>query len=85
MIYFTSVVLLLLTVVNSQKEVCDVTPSNNCVTFTVSQGTGCAWMCNYCTSELGPTYYFTTNVCKYEPGGCVGNPLPGVQYTCCSV
>ena len=61
-------------------------PSNGCVTFSVSQGTGCDWMCNYCSNQLGTNnYYFTDNVCTYESGvGCVGNPLAGKQYTCCS-
>jgi hypothetical protein len=61
-------------------------PSNNCVTFSVTQGTGCAWMCNYCANQLGTNnYYFTDGVCIYQQGtGCVGNPLSGVSYTCCS-
>jgi hypothetical protein len=60
--------------------------NSNCVSFTVSQGTGCAWMCNYCSNQLGTNnYYFTDNVCTYESGvGCVGNPLAGTKYTCCS-
>ena len=58
---------------------------NNCVSFQVSAGTGCAWMCNYCASTLGTTnYYFTDGVCKYETGGCVGSPQVGVLYTCCA-
>jgi len=58
---------------------------NNCVTFTVAAGTGCAWMCNYCAGALGTNnYYFTTPVCAYETGGCVGNPIAGAQYTCCA-
>ena len=63
-----------------------VNPSNNCVTFSVSQGTGCQWMCNYCSNQLGTNnYYFTDNVCTYESGvGCVGNPIAGKQYTCCA-
>jgi len=62
-----------------------ITPQNNCVSFTVSSGTGCSWMCNYCASSLGTNnYYFTDGVCKYESGGCVGNPQTGVVYTCCS-
>jgi len=62
-------------------------PSNNCVTFSVSQGTGCAWMCSYCANQLGTNnYYFTDNVCSYQEGvGCVGNPTAGASYTCCSV
>ena len=59
--------------------------SNGCLTFTVGQGTGCAWMCNYCASQLGTNnYYFTDGVCTYAPGGCTGNPVAGKQYTCCA-
>jgi hypothetical protein len=60
---------------------------NNCITFTVSSGTGCEWMCNYCANQLGTNnYYFTDNVCTYQSGvGCVGNPIAGKSYTCCSV
>ena len=62
-----------------------INPQNNCVSFSVGQGTGCAWMCNYCANSLGTNnYYFTTGVCTYQSGGCVGNPQPGVTYTCCS-
>ena len=60
--------------------------SNGCVTFSVVAGTGCAWMCNYCANQLGTNnYYFTTPVCTYQSGGCVGNPIAGTSYTCCSV
>ena len=64
----------------------DVCETNNCVSFTVSQGTGCAWMCQYCATTLGTNnYYFTDNVCSYQEGtGCVGNPITGAKYTCCS-
>ena len=59
--------------------------SNNCVTFTVGSGTGCSWMCNYCATQLGTNnYYFQDNVCTYQEGGCVGTPVSGKQYTCCS-
>lgn len=59
--------------------------SDNCVTFQVGSGTGCAWMCQHCADELGTNnYYFTDGVCAYSPGGCVGNPQQGVEYTCCS-
>jgi len=58
---------------------------NQCITYSVSAGTGCAWMCNYCAAQLGTNnYYFTTDVCTYQMGGCVGNPQAGVQYTCCA-
>jgi len=62
------------------------TSSSYCVQFSVSSGTGCEWMCNYCANVLGTNnYYFTDNVCTYKEGqGCVGNPLAGKQYTCCS-
>lgn len=57
---------------------------NGCMTFSIGQGTGCAWMCEYCQTNLGTTnYYFTDGVCTYESGGCVGNPVAGKQYTCC--
>jgi len=61
-------------------------PSNNCVSFYVSSGTGCAWMCNYCASALGTNnYYFTDGICTYQQGiGCVGNPIAGNSYTCCA-
>ena len=61
-------------------------PSNKCVQFTVSSGTGCAWMRNYCATQLGTSnYYFTDGVCSYQEGqGCVGNPIAGKQYTCCT-
>ena len=69
------------------KEVCTIEDdvlSNQCIQFSVTSGTGCAWMCNYCANSLGTTnYYFTDGVCKYGTGGCEGNPQVGVQYTCC--
>lgn len=71
----------------SQKTCPNITTQNNCVTFSVSSGTGCAWMCNYCANQLGTNnYYFTDGVCSYQQGtGCVGNPISGKSYTCCSV
>jgi hypothetical protein len=64
-----------------------ITPLNNCIQFSVSSGTGCAWMCNYCASQLGTSnYYFTDGVCSYQQGqGCVGNPIAGKTYTCCAI
>lgn len=61
--------------------------SNQCIKFSVSSGTGCAWMCNYCANQLGTNnYYFTDSVCSYQEGqGCIGNPIAGKTYTCCSV
>ena len=82
-----SILLIFVSVVNANEEICFTTQSNNCITFSVSQGTGCAWMCNYCATQLGTNnYYFTDNVCTYQQGiGCVGNPYADVSYTCCSV
>lgn len=67
-------------------EICEE-PKNQCVQFTVGSGTGCDWMCNYCASQLGTNnYYFTDNVCVFQQGqGCVGSPVSGKTYTCCSV
>ena len=59
-------------------------PANGCVSFQVGPGTGCAWMCNYCAKNVGPNYYFTTDVCTYEYGGCVGSPQVNTTYTCCA-
>lgn len=61
-------------------------PSNQCIQFTIGSGTGCAWMCNYCANQLGTNnYYFTDGVCRYQSGeGCVGNPVAGKTYNCCS-
>ena len=71
-----------------------------CISFNVSSGTGCAWMCTYCANQLGTNnYYFPDGVCTYQPlswtqgieqrwyqtGGCVGNPIAGQLYTCCAV
>ena len=72
-----------ISLVISQEKEC----SNQCVSFTVGSGTGCEWMCNYCATTLGTSnYYFTDNVCSYESGvGCVGQPIAGKQYTCCSM
>tara|TARA_B110000483_G_C18204122_1_gene546746 strand:- start:5287 stop:5544 length:258 start_codon:yes stop_codon:yes gene_type:complete len=68
------------------KETCkDIIKQENCVSFSVGQGTGCSWMCEYCQNELGTSnYYFTDGVCTYEEGGCTGSPQVGVTYTCCS-
>jgi len=75
----------------SQEKTCGidkrVATANNCVQFSVTSGTGCAWMCNYCASQLATyNYYFTDGVCTYQEGqGCVGSPIAGKTYSCCSV
>lgn len=81
---FKFLLLTLLGITGTMGHVC-VASQNNCVSFTVGSGTGCNWMCSYCANALGTNnYYFTTPVCSYQSGGCVGNPIAGVQYTCCS-
>lgn len=84
--FYSILVLLILFITRIYAQVCDVMKSpNNCVSFAVGQGTGCQWMCEYCANTLGTNnYYFTTPVCSYQSGGCVGNPQSGVAYTCCS-
>ncbi len=59
------------------------TATRACETFQVAPGTGCAWMCEYCASKVGPDFYFTVPVCTYAEGGCVGVPQPSTMYTCC--
>lgn len=84
---FIQTILALLAIVSGE-QLCnnETQTSNSCVQFTVSSGTGCAWMCSYCANQLGTNnYYFTDGVCTYQTGGCVGNPIAGKQYTCCSV
>ena len=83
---FAILLAFLFTAVNGNVKTCKEPVPNSCVTFSVTQGTGCSWMCNYCASQLGTNnYYFTDNVCTYQQGtGCVGSPLAGVPYTCCS-
>ena len=60
------------------------TATHACETFQVAPGTGCAWMCEYCASKVGPDFYFTVPVCTYAQGGCVGMPQPSTLYTCCA-
>ena len=71
---------------NATEDSCNERVQNQCVQFSVGSGTGCAWMCNYCASQLGTNnYYFTDGVCTYQQGeGCVGNPVAGKTYTCCA-
>jgi hypothetical protein len=79
---YTAFVYALLSLATISSQVCS---PNGCVSFSVSSGTGCAWMCEYCADQLGTNnYYFTDSVCTYQPGGCVGNPIAGKQYTCCN-
>jgi hypothetical protein len=83
--HFIKVIIFSLFALINSESVCK-NQSNQCIQFTVGSGTGCAWMCNYCANQLGTNnYYFTDNVCTYQSGvGCVGNPVAGKTYTCCS-
>jgi len=83
---FLQTILALLAIVSGE-QLCEnqTEPMNSCIQFTVSSGTGCAWMCSYCDEQLGTNnYYFTDGVCTYQLGGCMGNPVAGKEYTCCS-
>ena len=78
--------LVLFTLAFTNADDCIGPISNNCVQFSVASGTGCAWMCSYCANQLGTNnYYFTDGVCSYQQSqGCVGNPIVGKTYTCCT-
>lgn len=79
--------LIIIGLVKSQQDYyIENTPVNNCIEFTVNLGTGCAWMCSYCANNLNTNnYYFIDGVCTYQiDQGCVGNPISGKLYTCCS-
>lgn len=81
---FFTVLLSLVASTSARFNATQIVP-NNCVSFSVTSGTGCAWMCNYCATQLGTyNYYFTDGVCTYQTGGCAGSPQTGVVYTCCS-
>jgi hypothetical protein len=71
-----------------KEEICEIPralKSQTCIHFSVGSGTSCQWMCQYCSDQLGTNnYYFTDGVCTYQTGGCQGNPLVGVTYTCCA-
>lgn len=88
---FVAMLAFMLTYLTTTDAVCGVQNSlampkitNQCISFSVGAGTGCAWMCAHCADALGPSYYFTDGVCQYQSGGCVGNPQSGVTYTCCA-
>jgi hypothetical protein len=87
--YILSFFLISTTIVQPLPNTCtkiNTIPTNNCIQFTVNSGTGCNWMCNYCSNILGTSnYYFLDSICTYQQGGCVGNPIAGNIYTCCSL
>lgn len=89
MIKITNLLLLILALfsgVNAYDDNLKQRVVDGCYSFTVGQGTGCQYLCQLCSNQLGTdNYYFTDNVCLYDAGiGCVGNPLAGKEYTCCS-
>ncbi len=65
-------------------DVTVIIEDSDCIQFTIGEGTGCQWMCNYCASQLGTNnYYFTDSVCMWQDTGCTGNPVSGNTYKCC--
>ena len=59
--------------------------SQTCIHFSVGPGTGCSWVCSYCSEQLGTgNYYFPDGVCTWQTSGCIGSPQTGVTYTCCA-
>ena len=61
--------------------------TNNCVTFTIGHTITCPMMCRFCSNTLRQLhFYFTDNVCMNRGDvRCVGYPVPGMNYTCCSI
>ena len=59
--------------------------NQDCITYTIGEGTGCQFMCDYCAENLGTNnFYFTDWVCENKNGMCSGEPLPWETYTCCT-
>lgn len=59
--------------------------NNRCITFVVTEGTSCDFMCNYCAETLGTNdFIFTDWVCDNRNGRCKGEPIAWMDYTCCS-
>lgn len=59
--------------------------SQTCIHFSVGPGTGCSWICDWCSQQLGTSnYYFPDGVCTWQTSGCIGSPQTGVTYTCCA-
>ena len=57
----------------------------DCITFAIGDGTGCQFMCDYCSENLGTTkFYFTDWICQNKNGMCTGEPIPWETYTCCT-
>ena len=59
--------------------------NQDCITFTIGEGTGCQFMCDYCAENLGTNnFYFTDWICKNRNGICTGSPMAYEEYTCCT-
>ena len=50
---FVSLMLTVIAMVSVSSGLPQITPQNNCVSFSVGPGTGCSWMCSYCADQLG--------------------------------
>ena len=60
--------------------------STRCVQFTPPFGTSCDFMCRNCYIQLGTNdFYFTDGVCQVTSQGCIGTPMAGMTYTCCTL
>ena len=59
--------------------------SEDCITFSIGEGTGCEFMSFYCAQNLGTNnIYFTDWICSEKNGRWIGDPMPYEEYTCCS-
>ena len=48
----------------------------DCITFTIGDGTGCQFMCDYCSENLGTNnFYFTDWICKNKNGLYLGKHI----------
>ena len=57
----------------------------DCITYTIGEGTGCQFMCDYCAENLGTTnFYFTDWICQNKNGMRSGTPTAWETYTCCT-
>ncbi len=60
--------------------------AQRCISFTAGPDTNCEWMCKYCANAFDTSdyyYYFTSPSCTCNTSGYIGNPVIGVEYTCC--
>ena len=59
--------------------------NDHCITFSIGDGPGCQYMCDYCAENLGTIdFYFTDWICTNKNGVCTGEPMPWETYTCCT-